>query len=164
MTIGNATGTILVAPRWSAGAEYTAIGSYTFAAEVANGDTITWADLIPKGAEVVDVTYYGVELDTDASPTGTINIGDGTDVDGFIDGASIGLAAAGANQVIAKSNGEKLGTTYTTATDVKLTVASAVATAASSGNVYVAVRYNCVGVAQVDYGSDFATDEDTYCY
>lgn len=146
MTIGNATGTILVAPRWSAGAEYTAIGSYTFAAAVAEDDTITWSDLIPKGAEVVDVTYYGVELDTNASPTGTVDVGDGTDVDGFIDGASIGLAAAGANQVIAKANGTKLGTTYSTATDVVATFPTAVATAASSGNVYVSVRYNCVGV------------------
>lgn len=146
MTIGNATGTVLVAPRWAAGAEYTSVGYYTFAAAVAQNDTITWADLIPKGAQVVDIKYYGVELDTNSSPTGTVDLGDGTDQDGFIDGASIGLAAAGANQVIAHGNGELLGTTFTSATDVKATFPTAVATAASSGNVYVVVRYNCVGV------------------
>lgn len=146
MALGNVTGTNIVEGRWSAGQTHVAVGKYTLGAAIAQNDTITWTNILPGGGvEILDVTFYGVELDTNASPTGTVDLGDGTDVDGFIDGASVGLAAAGATQVIAKANGTKLGTTYDTATSIVATFPTAFATAASSGDVFVVATYNCVG-------------------
>lgn len=140
------SGTNTTVSRWAAGQTFTAIGTYTLVGAIANADTITWTSLIPAGGvEVQQVNFYGVELDTDASPTATVDVGDGSDADGFIDGVSVGLAAAGANQILAKGNGSKIGTVYTSATDVVATISAAVATAASSGDVRVEVIYNCVG-------------------
>lgn len=150
MTIGNATGTVLVPARWQAGMQYTSVGTYAFGAAVAQNDTITWDDLIPKGAQVLSVIGFLPELDTNASPTGTVDVGTVADADIFIDGASVGLAAAGSNQVVIGPNiitgtgaiGDK--TTYSTATDLVMSFTAAFATAASTGNVVVYVHYYCV--------------------
>ena len=140
------TGENLVDGRYSAGATYKVVGKYTLGTAIAQNDTITWTNILPDGGvEVQDVKFYGVELDTNATPTGTVDLGDGTDVDGFIDGGSVGLAAAGATQVSINGDGAKMGTTYTDATSIVATFPTAFATAASSGDVFVVATYYCTG-------------------
>lgn len=139
-------GTVLVSPRWDAGQQYTSVGTYALAGALVAADTITWDNLIPKGAQVLDVSWVSPELDTNASPTATISVGDGTDADGFMLAFSVGIAAASLTYVATGGNGATIGSTYSSATDVVATVASAVATGATSGTIFVKVTYNCVGV------------------
>ena len=140
------TGTVTVAPRWDAGQQYTSVGKYALTGALVSGDTVTWDNLIPKGAQVIDVLWVSPELDSHSTPTATIRVGDGSDADGFIIDFSVGIAAAGLTYVTAGGNGATIGSTYSSATDVVATVASAVATGVASGTLFVKVTYNCVGV------------------
>lgn len=146
MTIGAAIGVNTVPQRVMPGFEYTAVGTYTLAAAIAQNDTITFTGLLPRGAQVQSVTYSSVELDTNATPTATVSVGTAATAGAYIAGVSVGLAAAGANQVIAKSNvvaGLGLASETTAVTDVVVTYPAAFATAASAGVITVEVRYYC---------------------
>lgn len=146
MTIGAATGTVTVPPRSQLGYEFTAVGTYTLAAAIAQNDTITFTGLLPRGAQVQAVTYSSPELDTNATPTGTVSVGTVATAAAYISSISVGLAAAGATQVVAKSNviaGIGLASETTAATDVVITYPAAFATAASAGVIVLEVRYYC---------------------
>ncbi len=140
------TGTVLVSPRWDAGKEYTSVGTYALTGALVAADTITWSNLVPKGAQVLNVSWVSPELDTHATPTATIKVGDGTDDDGFMLAFSVGIAAASLTYVSTGGNGATIGSTYSTATSVVATVASAVATGATSGTIFMKVTYYCAGV------------------
>lgn len=145
MALGAVTGTNTVPPRTQAGLEYTAVGTYTIGAAVAQNDTITFTGLIPKGAQVLGVTYESNELDTNASPTATVTVGTAASAAAYISAVSVGLAAAGATHVFVGANvvAGLGGDAVTAATDVVVTYPAAFATAASSGVVVVTVRYYC---------------------
>lgn len=135
-----------VVPRWQAGCEFTAVGTYTIAAAVAQNDTITFTGLLPKGVQILDVTYVSPELDTNSSPTATVTVGTAATAAAYIAAISVGLAAAGETQVIGKANviaGLGVTSQTTAITDVVVTYPAAFATAASAGVVVVSVRYYC---------------------
>lgn len=142
------TGTITLAPKWAAGQEFTAIGSYAWPDSVVTGDTVTWNDLFPAGGvTVLDVSLVSVELDTNATPTATAVVGDGSDTDAFILSFIPGVNTTGNTKIIAPGDGALIGTTLSAATDVVLTIGGTVATAASSGTTWVKVRYYCSGLS-----------------
>lgn len=143
------TGTIAIAPRWEPGATYTAVGTYTRAGTYAANDTVTFAGLIPgNGVEIQAVRFTSDELDTGASPTATVSVGDTTTAAQFISARSVGLAASGATQVnISGDVVSGIGKVYTTATDVVVTFPAAFATSANPSTLSVAVTYFCSGKA-----------------
>lgn len=145
MALGAVIGTNTVPPRWQAGYEFTAVGTYTIAAAVAQNDTITFTGLLPKGAQILSAEYMSPELDTNATPTATVSVGTAATAAAYINGLSIGAAAAGATQVYVSNNvvAGIGGDAVTAATDVVVTYPAAFATAASAGVVVVRIRYYC---------------------
>lgn len=114
-------------------------GSYTFGTEIENADTITWTNILPgQGAKVVGFAVYGVELDTNATPTATFIIGDGSDTDGYLTtkGGAVGLQNSLAGQLFYKGDGALIDTEVSSR-NVVLTMTAATATGASSGTIYV---------------------------
>jgi len=142
------TGTNVVANRYEPGREYTALGSYTLAGAIASADTITWTNLLPiNGVQILEFRLYGQELDTNATPTATVIVGDATTTNGYLTSKTAG-DANGQYQMFGDGAfiGLSTGATNATATrNVLLTVGGTVATAASTGTVYVMVRYYCSG-------------------
>lgn len=142
------TGTILkAATGGELGRQYKVTGYYTFGAEVETTDTITWADIIPaSGARVIGGKVWGVELDSNATPTATFIIGDGSDTDGYLNtkGGAVGLQNSLAGQLAYFFDGALLGTTVTTNNDVVLTMTAATATGASSGTIWIELDLEAV--------------------
>lgn len=131
--------------RWQAGEEFSFLGYYTLGGAIASGDTITWSDILPplnNPVQLLDFEIYGKELDTDASPTGTLIVGDGTDTDAYLTSKTAGDANG---QMQFSGDGASMGQKITTSRDIVATVGGTVATAASSGTVWVKGRYYCVG-------------------
>lgn len=134
-------GTVVQEGRWLAGQEFTAVGKYTLVGAIVSGDTITWSNLLPSNdVQVLSVVRYGQELDTNASPGGTEIIGDGTDTNGYLESKTSGDATG---QFQAHGDGVLIGTSNQAGRDVVLTSGGTIGTAASSGTVWVAVRYYC---------------------
>ncbi len=136
------TGTITVAGKnGEVGQQFNAVGKYTFGTEVEDTDTITWTNLLPNNSsKVVGFKVYGTELDTNATPTATFTIGDGTDPDGYLTtkGGAVGLQNSLAGQLIYFGDGALMFTDVSSR-DVVLTMTAATATGASSGTIYVEV-------------------------
>lgn len=123
------------------GTQYTALLKYTLLAALVNADTITWSNCLPNGKfRVVGFEVWGVELDTHGTPTMLFTVGDGVDADGYKLSASgaIGLQNSLAGQLFYKGDGALIGTTDA-ANDVVLTVTAAVATGATSGDIWIEV-------------------------
>lgn len=134
-------GTIVQEGRWLAGQEFTAVGKYTLVGAIVSGDTITWSNLLPTNdVQVLSVVRYGQELDTNATPTGTEKIGDGTDDDGYLTSKTSGDATG---QFQMHGDGAIIGTSDQVGRNVVLTAGGTIATAASTGTVWIAVRYYC---------------------
>lgn len=151
MALGAVAGTITVAPRWQAGMEYTAFGSYTVGAAVAQNDTITFTGLIPTNAvQILSTRLQTPKLDTNATPTGTWILGDSTDDNRFIDAVSMGwddeasYAMYDSNVVPSVANGTGVGYVYTATTPLILKINTAVATAASTGQLGLWIKYYCI--------------------
>ena len=121
----------------------TAMGTYDLAGALVNADTITWPGLLPKNGDyqIQSMRFWAPELDTNATPTGTIIIGDGTDTDAYLTTINIGLPAvapANGSQLNYNGNGASIRTNITTPVpDVVLTVTGVVATGATSGTIFV---------------------------
>lgn len=121
------------------GTQYAALLKYTLLAALVNGDTITWSNCLPNGKfKVVGFRIWGVELDTNASPTMLFTVGDGVDADGYklSAGGGVGLQNSLAGQLVYLGDGALIGTTDA-ANDVVLTVTAAVATGATSGDIWI---------------------------
>lgn len=146
-------------PPWDAGKIFTVQAYYDLGGvALASGDTITATNLIPNnGIEIVDVVIAASETDTDATPTGTFNVGDGDDADRFIVGIPMGINGAttaglqlmqNINRATASTNGvitAGAGYIYSASTPLVTTVASTVATGATTGVIRKIVTYRCVG-------------------
>ena len=138
------TGTVVQEGRYEPGHEYTAIGSYTLVGAITNADTITWTNLLPAyyaGIQILAVTRWGQELDTNASPSLVEILGDGSDTDGYITSATSGDATG---QFQRLGDGALIGTAPASRNAV-LTTSGSLGTAASTGTVWVAIRYYCKG-------------------
>jgi len=124
------------------GVQNTGVLKYTLLGALVNGDTITWSNAIPSKAQakVIAVEFVAPELDTNATPTATATIGDGTDADGYLTTFNLGLPAqlpANGAQLLALGNGAIIGTATQAGRDVVFTVTAAVATGATSGDIWV---------------------------
>jgi hypothetical protein len=140
------TGTRSFAPR-NAGIDELvyASGYYTLAAALSTSNTyeidlfagLEGFDVIPVAAEV-----YGVEADTNATPTGTFKVGDFSDDDGILTtkGMAVGLQNSLAGQLFYKGDGAliKAGTRLT-GTKIIITPVANPATGATSGDIFVGV-------------------------
>ena len=136
------TGTIVNAGRsGERGAQYVATGTYALTGALVENDTITWSNFFPPGKfKLVDFVFWAPELDTNASPTGTAIIGDGTDTDAYLTTKNIGKPAqlpANGSQLVYRGDGASIGTSFTGLRDVVLTVNAAVATGATSGTLRI---------------------------
>ena len=116
-------------------------GTYELAAALAAADTITWTDLLPQE----DITILEVAVttpDLDSSGTdGTLDIGDGTDADGYVDGAKLNIPASDAATFTTVGQGALIGTTVSDKRNVVATVAGS--PNETSGTVTVKVIYAC---------------------
>lgn len=134
------TGTVVYAAKnGESGQQYAGLGKYTLGGALANADTITWTNLLPKGKfKVLGFKFWGPEIDTNATPTATFTIGDGTDADGYLTtkGGAVGLQNSLADQLSYEGDGALIGTTQE-GRNVVLTVTAAVATGATSGTIWV---------------------------
>lgn len=127
------------------GQQFEALSSYALTGALVNADTITFSNLLPdpNRFKVVDFEFWSPELDTNATPTTLFTIGDGTDADGYLTskGGAVTLSNSLAGQLFYKGDGAIIGAAAGTAAsrDVVLTVTAAVATGATSGNLWVKV-------------------------
>lgn len=146
MAIGAASGTLVQSAQWQAGHEYTVLGYYTIGAAIAAADTITWTDALPplvNAIKPIQFVLWGAELDTNASPTATVIVGDGTDTDAYLASKTAGDANGqmqffGDGALFSSAVGTVAGR------NIVLTIGGTVATAAATGTVWIALRYNCV--------------------
>jgi len=137
------TGTNTQVGRWQSGLEYTAVGKYALTGAVVSGDTFTWTDILPANdVQILGFTLYGAELDTNASPTATLIAGDGTDTDAYLASKTPGDANG---QMQFFGDGAVIGTSDQASRSVVLTLGGTLGTAASSGTIWIAVRYYCNG-------------------
>lgn len=137
----------------------------------ANGDKLVASQLIPaSGVEVIQVLVYTNQLDTNAAPTGTYEVGDslsdGNAAGRYITGALMGTNVAGqiiynfsnvsptlSSGVYTKGVGYFYGNDENTSgtgitngnVDLVMTITNAVATASTTHNVWMYVTYKCVG-------------------
>lgn len=152
---------------WNAGAQYTVrayfdVSTTNSGAGLAQNDTVTATGIIPaNGVRIVDVLLAHPELDTNATPTGTFNVGDAGTAARFISGGLMGVNGVttsgfqirtGINIITTTTSGSVVsgaGYIYTGTSTASLivTVASAVATAATTGILHLLVTYECVGNA-----------------
>lgn len=131
---------------------------YSLTGALVAADTITTpAGALPDGIRILDTVLSYPELDTNAAPTGTFDEGDATDDNRFIDGVPMGVAGVTTagfqlNQGINIAQGTTAGVVssgagylYGRGTSPQLitTVASAVATGATSGVLRKTVRFLC---------------------
>lgn len=137
------TGTITQAGRWQSGMEYTALGAYTLVGAITNADTITFTNLLPANdTQIIAFEVFGQELDTNASPTLALTAGDGTTANGYLTSKTAGDATG---QMHLIGDGAFIGASNQASRNVVLTTSGTLGTAASSGTVYVRVRYYCSG-------------------
>lgn len=140
MAAADTAGTILVEPKWQAGMTYEVVGELSIPEAVETGDTWTFTNILPENkVTIVGGSYNGVEFDTNASPTATVIIGDGTDTDGYLESRVGGGAES--RQTFG-FDGALLDATPASRS-VVVTLGGTVATAASSGTATVSIRYYC---------------------
>lgn len=92
---------------------------------------------VPLGARVIDTALGSDDLDTNGSPTITLDVGDGGDVDRFIAASTIGQTGAAPVQSILKTG---FGFVYTASDTIDVMVKAAPATGAV-GTIRLAVTY-----------------------
>lgn len=137
------TGTVTQQGRWQSGQEYTALGAYTLVGAITNNDTITFSNILPANdTQIVSLEFFGQELDTNASPTLAVTIGDGTTANGYLI-SKTGGDATGQLQLI--GDGAFIGASTYASRNIVVTTSGTLGTAATSGTVYVRVRYYCSG-------------------
>lgn len=157
---------------WIAGTINTVGGYFNYAnttgaAGLASGDTITATGLLPEGGvTMLQVLVLGAPADTNGTPTGVFSLGDSlTDSNHVARYILAGtLAKTNGTEVIQYQNVtpafvsglQTVGVGYPYMTnqqtnseqgnvDIVLTVTAAMATAATSGVLYVYVTYMCTG-------------------
>lgn len=139
------TGSVLIAPRWIEGQLCASLGTVTITGTVTTGDTGTIANLLPatNGYTLLATVVWGGELDTNATPTATIVVGDGTATNFFLTSKTAGDATGqlqfwGDGVAFSTSSGVTPASTSTV-----ITVGGTVATAGSSPVLWVKHIYVC---------------------
>ena len=148
-------------PYFEPGQYYEVNFQYSLGTGLASGDTITTPSLgLPdNGIRIVDIIVTHPELDTNATPTGTYDVGDSGDQNRFLSAALLGVngvTTSGFTMTnpinVPQGTTDGIVTTgrgylYAAGTDpiLVMTVISAVATAASTGLINMKVCYQCTG-------------------
>lgn len=114
-------------------------GEFSLADDNASGaleaDDILQVVKVPSGFRVLEVILSTTDLDTNGTPTITFDVGDGGDVDRYIDGTT----APQAGGIARLDSIAGAGYRYTEADTIDVKVASAVATGATTGTVKLTV-------------------------
>lgn len=116
--------------------EVVVYATYALTAALALNDIIQMVP-VPSGATITGVTIGATDLDTGGSPAIVLDVGDGSDTDRFIDGATVGQAG-GSSSTLAVAG---FGYTYTSDDTVDVLVQVAPATGATSGTISLRVAY-----------------------
>lgn len=112
---------------------YTVGYTLTLASAVIN-DVYKLPLTVPAGAYIVGAVLDSDDVDTNASPTIVMALGDATTADSIITGSTAGQAGG----ITYMNKSGALGKTYTTDTNLQLKITTAAATFAA-GNVRIAV-------------------------
>lgn len=146
--------------KYEPGALYEIDFEYTLGGTVVTGDTYTTPSgaLPSNGIRIVQTQLEMVPIDTNASPTATISVGDSGSATRFINATAAGSAIS--NVMIVRPINRAQGLTsgvvttgsgylYAQGTDpqIVVTVGGTVATAASSGVIRLRVIFYCSGEA-----------------
>ncbi|MBP9755950.1 MAG: hypothetical protein KBD40_13215 [Phenylobacterium sp.] len=113
----------------------------TCTASPATTDTINFGYL-PAGARVVMAVLESTDMDTDASPTLTLNVGDAGSANRLFAASTVGQAGT-LSQALAVAGNDYLYTAKTLITGV----AAANATTGAAGTLYLTVFYTVEGQA-----------------
>ncbi len=144
-------------PKYAPGQLYSIDFEYTLAGAVVTGDTYTTPALaLPdNGIRIVDTQLIMPALDTNATPTATISVGDSGSATRFINAAQAGSATATQvsrfiNQAQGLTSGvvsSGSGYLYASGTSprVIVTVGGTVATAQTAGAIRLRVSFYCTG-------------------
>lgn len=116
--------------------EVVVYATYALTAALALNDVIQMVP-VPSGATITGVTIGATDLDTGGSPAIVLDVGDGSDTDRFIDGATVGQAG-GSSSTLAVAG---FGYQYTSDDTVDVLVQVAPATGATSGTISIRVAY-----------------------
>lgn len=147
---------------WTAGNTEFVTGYYDLAGvALAQNDTITATNIIPgDGVRIYDMYCTHTELDTNATPTGTYNIGDSLNASRFMSSVPMGVNGVTTtgfqiwNRFNFAPTFDSSGNTLTglgyiyTGTNpysLILTVNGVVATGATTGVIFLTVAYHCIG-------------------
>lgn len=124
------------------------IGVKGVAAHPATGDGSAAGDIlqmvtVPKGATILDMALSAEDLDTNATPTITLSVGDGDDDDRFIVASTVaqagGIVRLGVGVAAADIDGAH-GFKYTAQDTIDVKIVAAAATKAA-GNITLTVWY-----------------------
>lgn len=125
------------------GNEYSALLTYALTGALVNGDTITWSNVLPsiKQCNVIWMDFQAPELDTNATPTMTFTIGDGTTANAYLTtkGGAVGLQNSLGGQLAYYGDGAGIGAAPATR-NLVFTVTAAVATGATTGTISILLR------------------------
>jgi hypothetical protein len=110
--------------------------SYSLAAALALNDVLQ-GPMLQAGSTVVDVTLVTTDLDTNGTPTITLDVGYGGDADYFIAASTIGQAGGIARASAATAQPLTLESNDT----IDVTVHAAPATGATTGTVTLSVFF-----------------------
>lgn len=133
-TLGSTT-----APRRTAGLNgqpVTVYSEFTFPVAPVINDVVQMVG-VPLGARVTDVVLGSDDLDTNGTPTITLDVGDGGDVDRYLAASTIAQTGAAPTGAILKTG---FGYVYTAADTIDIMVKAAPATGVV-GTVRLAVTY-----------------------
>lgn len=106
-------------------------------------DALVEADVIKmlpvaEGERLVDLILVTEDLDTHGTPTITLDVGDGTDVDRYIDGSVIGKTGGVSRLgegIALDASAIAVNKLYTAADTIDVVVSAAVATGAATGTI-----------------------------
>lgn len=110
---------------------------YTLTAALAGADIIQMVP-VAAGERVVDLHLIVEDLDTGGSPAIVLDVGDGDDVDRYVDGTTIGQAggiATYGSGVASDAAAIAINKLYTAADTIDVTVATGPATGATAGTI-----------------------------
>lgn len=128
------TGTLVETPNLGkVGRREPVLAKFTFAAALVNTDTYTISDVFPYPVKVHSVRVVGTIMDTNATPTLGISVGNSDDPDGFL--KAIVINQTGQTNIVGVDGA--LIKTGISNKDVTMTVTADPATGATSGTWYL---------------------------
>lgn len=118
--------------------------TYSLTAALAASDVIQMVK-VPTGARIIEMLLAADDLDTNATPTIVLDVGDGGDTDRFIDGATSAQVGGGLvrlGQGLTTTAADALGYTYTADDTIDVLVQAGPATGATTGDIVLTVIYS----------------------